>query len=133
MQRDVDYRFERLEHTVYGGERCPVPIYIHSIEGLTEDSKAVLHAVDIIGGNLHMFEGGLTEVAAKIGAVISQPEYDETKGFIIPDEFSSSSVQINGLNTRVSVDSLGVWDVDTALIADMVQQWVTYDSGSAEK
>lgn len=117
-------RFETLHHTVYGGEEKEVPLYVDSREGLTEESRTLLHAVNIIGGNLDLFENGIKGLSERIDRIASGEYYpDPDKGIIISDKHSASSLSIDGLNTRVSVSNVGAWDIDTALIADMVREW----------
>lgn len=126
--------FEKLDnHIVNDGRALNVPIYLsEGGEGMTDKTIGLMHAVDIIGGNLNHLEGGLGGLALTIANLSTAPKYEpETEVLTIADGYSTSSVKVDGLNTHISVYNVGEWDVDTALFEEMVREWANYESPQA--
>ena len=127
------HRFEALDHTVYSGKRTRVPVYVDAREGLTEDSQVLLHAADIIGGNINLFKDGIRELEKRINVMTSDTSHnpDPERGIIISDQDSTSSVSIGSLYTRVTVNDIGVWEVETPLVTDMIREWTKMEEDSS--
>lgn len=118
-------KFEKLEHTVYGGEHQQVPIYIDRIKGLTDESNALLQASNIIGGNLELFNHGLDEIVDKVGLVVSNPD---SEGFVVADSEGAGSVQIKHETSTITSRAAGQWMIPSTLLFDMVYEWNEYIS-----
>jgi hypothetical protein len=121
-------RFENLKHLTHTGEYISLPLYLDEVEGLTNKSKVLLHIAKIIGDNVDDFDNGIQEIAERINEIATGEVYEPEDAILISDQYSTNSVTIDGLNTHVSVNGVGVFDVDTAAVADMLNIWAENSS-----
>jgi len=114
--------FERLSHVVYGGAAIDLPLLVHPEFGLSDDSVALLHAADIIGGNPTAYGNNLGKLLEEIGTVmIHQTDHD---GLIIEDELGAGSISVGREETTVTIEGIGVlFTLKTTLLFDMVYAW----------
>ncbi|HEX4773906.1 MAG TPA: hypothetical protein VH234_00080 [Candidatus Saccharimonadales bacterium] len=113
-------RFETLSHTVYDGERMAVPLLVDRKTGLNEDSKALLHAADILGANLLRHDIDIGTMFERIAQRLSD---EGGNGVIVEDPDGKGSLNITSQITSVSVREVGTWELPTTLLFDMAQAW----------
>jgi hypothetical protein len=117
-------RFEKIiEHTVYDGRRMSVPLLVDTRLGLDETSNTLLHAANIIGGNLEHLEGGLRGFLGRVATV--KDDSDE-QGIILEDSNGAGSLNVMPHSTRVDVSQVGSWDVPTTTLHDMIEAWAQF-------
>lgn len=127
MTNDSTGHFEALKHTVFGGEQHKVPLYVKLREGLTNESNALLHAADIVGGNLHLFGGQVKNLAVVANYLVSDENDAPQEAVIISDSDGAGSISVDQQNTTVSIQGIGNWTIESNLFATMIQQWADYE------
>jgi len=117
-------RFERLDHTVYGGDNLQVPLFVDRLKGLTDESNALLHTVDIIGGNPHLYNGDIYSLLERMSIVLEGN--DQTDGILIEDSHGAGAVSVDREQTTVSKHGVGSWTVSTPLMFNMLNAWAEF-------
>lgn len=124
---DSKGRFEALNHIVYGGDKQNVPLYVEHREGVVEDTKALYHAADIIGGNLHLFGGEVKNLSQIVDYLVSEDNDAPQEAIIISDSHGAGAVSVDQKNTEVTIQGVGNWAVESSLFAGMVRAWAKYE------
>jgi hypothetical protein len=119
MSDGINRHFEELEHVGYGGETQRVPLLVARKEGLTEESNGLLHAVNIISGNPEQYEN---DVMSLLERLANRLEHDP-EGVIFEDVHGAGSINIRTDKSRINIHGVGVWDVPTPLLFEMIYAW----------
>lgn len=97
-----------------------VPLLVDRKTGLTEDSRALLHAADILGANLLHHN---IDVGTMFDRIAQRLSDSGSKGVIVEDPDGKGSLNVMPKTTSVSVREVGTWELPTTLLFDMAQAW----------
>jgi hypothetical protein len=114
-------KFESLEHTVYGGVEHHLPLWVDRESGLTDESNALLHAANLIGGKLHQYNDGVQEIYKQLERHLKS---EDSEGWLLADDSGKGSLTVTPDVTTVTVHDVNTWEIPTNLLMDMLGNWV---------
>lgn len=125
MIEALNGRFEPLQHQVFGGHLRTVPLLVLFGRGLGEDSRALLLASDILGGDFgDYFPHGLVHYREHCDQALR----GEAKPFTVVDELLPGAVSVGGNDCVGIAGREEKFEVSPELFLAFLDKWVEFSS-----